>query len=76
MLFFINVITDTCQLKDKPFENKLSFETAELVFKERHEILEQFNKLKEIENNLKKYKVSIGISMGYFSEDFSLSKKS
>jgi hypothetical protein len=74
MSFKINLITLPFQEKDNPFDNDLSFDTAKTSFKEYPEILEQFSKLKEIENNLKEHSVSIGISMGYESSAFKRAK--
>ena len=76
MAFKINHIVDTCQIKDNTFDSELSFDSANIWFKERPEILEQFDKLKEIESKLKEYNVSIGISMGIQISDFNLSIKS
>lgn len=76
MAFKINHIVEPYQIKDIPFDNELSFDSANFWFKERPEILEQFDKLKDIENNLKEHNVSIGIYVGFENSDSNSSIKS
>lgn len=72
----INNLVETYQNKSEPYENSLTYDWAKISFKERIEILKQFEKLKEIEKNLKLMKVSLGISFGYSNSDFKSSIKS